>query len=189
MMKYKKAIALIAVMTVIVLTIGAVSAYMLKESVEVENVFVPAQVDCTVHETFDGTYKTDITVKSTSNVKAYIRLRVVSYWQDSKGSAVARKSEMPEIDYDTNNWLYDASNNTYYYKYPVDPDDSTTDLLEDGASVTLKSKPITDATNIDYVYNQVLDVFAEAIQADPTEAVTVAWGVTVDSNGTITDVN
>ena len=40
MMKHKKAIALIAVMTVIVLAIGTVSAYMLKESVEVENEFL-----------------------------------------------------------------------------------------------------------------------------------------------------
>ena len=59
----------------------------------------------------------------------------------------------------------------------VDPSATTPNLLASGKTITL-------ATDGDYY--QVIEIFAEAIQGAPANAVTSSRGVTLDSNGNIT---
>jgi len=70
-----------------------------------------------------------------------------------------------------------GSDDTYYYRLPVAPNASTKDLL--GSDMTLTEKQ---------GYLQVVDVFAEAIQSLPEEAVTTSWKVTLDDDGNIATV-
>lgn len=186
-MKNKK--LLVALALVLVLTVTMVSAYMRKQTQTENNTFTPATVSCRVDETFENNQKTNITVTNTGNYKAYIRVRLVTYWQKDDGSVVYKKSgNIPAFDYDESNWLVDQNENTYYYVLPVDPG-ATVTLLPSGKYMTLTK----DGNN----YHQVVDVFAEAILAEtvdtntgPIADVESAWNVTVNTaSGKITKIN
>ncbi len=168
--------------------VGVTLAFMFKKT-NVTNTFVPAKVSCAVHEKLDGTEitgdnavgneKSDIRVKNTGNVKSYIRLRLVAYYVDITGNIVGSVSpEYPTLTL-KNGWSAGA-NHTYYYTQPVDPSDFTEILCE---PVSMSRVQLADGTEV----YQVLEVFAEAVQAEPDSAVREAWKVTV-SNGIITDI-
>lgn len=166
-------IILIASLVVSLILCGTVLAYMFKQTEYKNNEFIPANVSCKVVEEFDGKQKTSIKVQNTGNIDAYLRVRFVSYWVDSDGNVVAKPSSMPEINMAAG-WLK-GENNTYYYKTPVSPTNQTESLL---------TSPITLQKDADG-YMQVIDVFAEAIQSKPHNAVSDSWGVVIDSNGHI----
>lgn len=180
-MKRNKNIVLITIFIVtLAAAIGITIAYMFKKS-EVTNHFNPAQVSCRVHEKLDdiehtdginiGSKKSDITVENTGNITSYLRVRLVSYWVDEKGDVVGEPSKMPTINYDQSNWIA-GSDNTYYYKKPVDAGEQTAILCD---AFTLEQKIDSDS---DTLY-QVVEVFAEAVQANPQDAVEAAWKVTL----------
>lgn len=180
-MKLRK-ILLILLALALLLTatmIGSVFAYMYRRTETVTNQLVPAEVNCQVVETFDGSKKTGINVRNTGNIDAYLRVRLVTYWVNEQGEIVAEPSQMPEIRFNNDDWL-SGTGNTYYYKSPVAPDQTP--------PVDLLSQPITLTTANDGKYSQVIEVFAEAIQAEPSGAVTSSWKVTLDSSGNITAV-
>ena len=175
---------------IIVISISAVIAYMFRQTGEVKNEFIPAEVKCEITETFEDDLKTSVKVKNTGNIDAYIRLRVVSYWEDSKGNVVARDMNPPAVTYDIGKWKKDLIDNyTYYYTGKVAPGDLTPEFLTN--SITMD--PVVEEVNgTDYTYYPVMEVLAEAIQADGKNvdkpAVTDAWGVTI-TDGVITAVN
>lgn len=162
-------------------------AYMVKQTVKIENVIEPAKVSCEVDEAFNGTSKTSVKVKNTSNIEVYIRVRVVSYWQDSKGNTVAKSSVMPEFTV-SDGWIKDSANDTYYCKKPVTAGAQTPEFLKDGSSIAL-NRMVETVNGVEYVYNQVVEIFAEAIQSEPTSAVESAWNVSIDSNNNISSIN
>ena len=187
-------ILIITVAAIIALiSISAVIAYMFRQSSEFTNVFVPADVECEVVETFEANKKTSVKVKNTGNIDAYIRLRVVAYWQDSKGNAVARTS--PELKfgsdwtYDKTKWIYDEANATFYHITPDKADEKTAELLVVSGSFSgIEITPVVEKFNgVNYTYHPVIVFIAEAIQSQPGESV-AKWKVTVDSNGNITAV-
>lgn len=164
-------------------TAGVTLAFMFKKA-ESTNTFVPAQVSCVVHEKMDGQEvtgntavgkeKSEIRVENTGNIKAFIRVKLVSYYVDENGSIIGTSSNYPDIT-TKNDWIA-KENHTYYYSNPVDPSGKTKLLCD---PVTLEKTQIDGKT----VY-QVLEVFAEAIQAEPTSAVEGAWGITI-KNGAV----
>lgn len=178
----KKRQILLPIVVIILATVlficGNVFAYMFKQSEAVENAFVPAKVACTVLETFDGTQKTSIEVTNDtnkgSNIDAYIRVRLVSYWADAKGNIVAKPSAVPAFSLGAG-WVK-GSNDTYYYMYPVAAGGKTGNLL--ASSLTLSE--VDEDGN-----RQVVEVFAEAIQSEPKVAVTGSWGVSLNDAGYI----
>jgi len=173
MKQRRLSVRLIAAIAAAVLICGTALAYMFRQTEAKENLFTPAQVSCTVQEQFDGTQKSGIKIQNTGTIEAYLRLRLVSYWVDADGNVVAKPSEMPTVSLQTG-WIKGA-NDTYYYQLPVAPGGVTGALAN---PIVLQK----DANG----YLQVLEVFAEAIQSKPQNAVTSAWGVTVDANGRIT---
>ena len=172
---------ILLVLVVAVVTCGTVYAYMFKQTENVSNQFVPAEVTCEVHETLESgaTEKSAITVTNTGDIDAYLRVRLVSYWVQSDGSGdyeiVAKASEMPTFTLGAG-WIA-GSDDTYYYTTPVEAGNNTTDLLESNLVLTEEDG-----------YLQVVEVFAEAIQSKPDNSVTESWGVTLDANGTIISV-
>ena len=84
----------------------------------------------------------------------------------------------PELTVDTSRWI-PGGDSTYYYAVPVAPGERTAPLCSHVIRLA-ESKDRADNT----IY-QVLDVFAEAIQAAPEEAVTQSWQVTL-TDGVIT---
>lgn len=163
----------------IVAVCGVTISYMFAKSGRAENEFVAATVSCQVYEQFDGEYKNEISVKNTGNISAFIRVRLVSHWEDGDGNIIAKNSVMPRI-FPAEGWL-EMGNNTYCYTVPVKAGESTPSLL--AAPIQLESH---DGCN------QVISVFAEAIQSIPSKAVGESWNVIVSktSDGTmITGLN
>lgn len=165
---------LIAALIVALVLCGTVIAYMFRQTEYKDNQFTPAEISCKIAEVFDGEQKTSIQVQNTGNIDAYLRVRLVSYWVDTDGNIVAKPSEMPEIMM-APGWI-EGQNNTYFYQKSVAPNELTDNLL---------SSPIILEED-ENGYLQVIEVFAEAIQGEPQNAVTSSWGVTLDSNGNIT---
>lgn len=157
------------------LVCGTVYAYMFMRTDQQSAGFSPARVACEVSESFADNTKSSITVKNTGNVDAYLRVRLVTYWVHADEKTVAAESSPALNIVPADGWL-EGTDNTFYYKVPVAPGKSTPSLFS--GSITLEQKD---------GLKQVIDVFAEAIQADPAAAVIDSWDVTVDSSGTITN--
>ena len=186
-MKNKGFPRIVILFLVLAVLVPSVFAYMIHKSQTVENAFIPGKVDCAVREEFNDIVKSEIKVENTGNTKAYIRVRLVFNWVDSAGTVVARSfGTMPGVSWDTINWIRDEADNTYYYKYPVEVGKKTGDLLT--ADWTMDA--VSEVTNgLTYYYYPVMEVLAEAIQADgkigDKPAVTDAWGVTLDADGNV----
>lgn len=161
----------------ILIASGVTLAYMFLKEQSAQNRFIPATVSCEAVESFDGSEKSSITVKNTGNIDAYLRVSLVSYWQNADGMIVGEPSDMPNISFDSSNWL--KKGDIYYCLNPVKPTESAPELLT--APLVLKTKETSDR---EIIY-QVVEVFAEAIQSKPTDAVTESWGVVVNNNGTV----
>lgn len=190
----KKLTVLIIALAVVAVaaSVSSVVAYMVKRTQQLDNQFIPAQVQCAVKEEFEDNTKTSVKVQNTGNIEAYVRLRIVTYWQDSKGNVVGMTA--PDIKfagngngewkYDTNNWIYDEDEKTFYYKTPIASEAVTEELFADGfEGIELEVKTVV-FNKENYIYHPVITFVAEAIQSQPTEAVT-KWDVTLDANGNI----
>ena len=176
-----------AALFTVILLCGVTVAFLIKQTEKKVNEFSVATVTCEVHEKTDimgdateGTQnantKASIKVKNTGNIEAYLRVRLISYWvqeKDGELQRVGKTSKMPAVSM-AEDWVK-GSDNTYYYIKPVQPGEFTSELLKEGIVLAEEEG-----------YQQVVEVFAQAIQANPTDAVTEAWGVNVDSSGNIT---
>jgi hypothetical protein len=173
-MKRKILKIVILILSIILLLLcGTAFALMYRQTQPLNNQLEAAFVACAVEEDFDGETKTSIAIKNTGNIDAYLRVRLVSYWVDSDGNITSKPSRMPPV-FVTSGWVT-GTGNTYYYSQPVAPGDITTNLLN--ADITLEEED---------GYLQVIEVFADAIQSKPAEAVTTSWGVTLDGDKIIT---
>ncbi len=167
--------------------IGVTLGFMFQRA-SITNTFVPAEVSCAVLEKLDGadvsegsavvgSEKSDIRVRNTGNVKEYLRVRLVSHFVDADGNVSgAEPSVYPKITLN-NGWLA-GEEHTYYYTEPIEPGALSPVMC---SPFTLSEKETQDGKKL----YQVVEVFAEAIQAEPADAVRKAWGVTV-TDGTIT---
>ena len=188
-MKQKNAIRLLILivgLTVVIASISVSVAYMLTRSDILTNIFVPAEVSCKVLEEGTGTSPTSVKVQNTGDTDVYVRVRVVTYWEDSKGNPVALTS--PEINfvdgqYNKGAWIYDPDNQTFYYKASIKEGQTTAELLTGAIQLEVKEVP---QGNVTFTYHQVVEFIAEVIQSSPDDAVKEAWGVTLDGNDQIT---
>ena len=185
-MKKKKWIFSMLAILILAALVPTAYAFMFRKSQTVSNNFSPATVTCQVAETMSTvtqsgkTYdaKTSVKIQNTGNVKAWIKVQLVFYWQDSKGVAVGKDIELPADfvqDYIHSGWI-SGGNHTYYYELPVDSLAFTPELLK--KSIVLH--PVNEPHNgVDYIYYPVVEVIAEAIQSEPENVVESSWNVTV----------
>lgn len=160
-------------MTMVLLStvaIGTTLAILRGETGRVSNTFQRAEMSCRVEETFNGTTKTDVTVKNTSTkdrVAGYIRAAVIVNWEDSFGNVYAQAPKAG-VDYAItygNDWEKDA-NGYYYWPNSVNYGESTGVLIES----------CTKTGTAPEGYTLVVDVLAEIIQSNPVAAVKEVWG-------------
>lgn len=171
-MKSKRILMVFVAIVLLVTAITVpVAAYMIKKTGSFESDFTPATVECKVNETFENLVKASITVTNLGDIDAYVRVKLVTYYVDEDGNVLANKTATI-ADFTLGDGWLKGSDNTYYYKTKVGATGTTNDLL--GTSITLAN-------------GQVVVVLAEAIQADPADATTQVWGVTIE-NGVITSV-
>lgn len=121
-----------------------------------------AHVSCQVEETFSNGTKSNVSIKNTSDTDAYIRVILAAVWLNADGDITAPAVATPVFT--ATDWF--VQDGIYYYKLPLAPDESTTNLID---SFTMPTQ-----TGLTYE----LHIIASAIQATP-EAVSDAWGVSV----------
>lgn len=159
-------------------TTGITLAYLFARTPQVNNSFEPVFVSCEVEESFDGTTKSDVKVKNTGDISAYIRATLVVMWTANDGS-VNSSAPAEGVDYTislgSSNWVK-GSDGFYYYIHSVAANDATAVLINS----------ITTTADAPDGYSLSVHIAATAIQASPARAVEEAWGVTVHSNGNIT---
>lgn len=173
-MKHKRLIGILCAFLLVALMIPTAYAYMVHKSQTVSNVFIPGRVTCDIDEEFENNVKKSIAVKNTGNVDAYIRVRLVFHWQDSKGNIVARNMPVPAVNH-SSAWI--KKGDYYYYPDPVSVGGTTLNLLR-GTGFS-KNAVIENVNGTDYTYYPVMEVLAEAVQSNPADAAKEAWGVTI----------
>ena len=170
---------LIAMALILCSLLGCVVlAYIYTQTNSVENVFQPANVRWEVDETFNGTTKTNVSVKNTGNVESYIRAMVVITWASEDGKSVTASKPAAGTDYtitygDSSNWV-PAEDGYWYYTVPVPAGERTADLIDK-----------CEVLNAPEGFYLSVEILASSIQATPTSVVTAQWSSGVSGvNGT-----
>ena len=153
----KKSLGLaMALVLLIAAAAGSTIAYLSNSSAPVENDFAPSDITPTIEETVSGGVKSSVKVKNSGETTAYIRVAVVANTVDEDGNITGSADVSGFLG---NTWV--KSGNFYYYTSPVAPGASTGELLS--GPINLSGIQVT--------------ILAEAIQAQPADAVVRAWGV------------
>lgn len=166
------ALALSAVLLV-ALAIGGTLAWLTARSENVTNSFTVGHVSCQVTETFKDNVKSNVNVKNTGDVPAYIRVKLVTYRTNADGQHIGGTAELPSFTLGTGWVLHDGY---YYYTLPVAAGGTPATNLTDSMTLT---NSYDDADG----GKQAIDVMAEAIQSVPAQAVGEAWGVSISEGG------
>lgn len=174
----KLLISLICAFVAVCLATGGTIAYILTNTEEAENTFEPVFVSCQVNESFNGITKSNVNVKNTGDISAYIRATFVVMWVSDSGSVYSSspvENEHYSIVMGSAKWTK-GSDGFYYYSSPVSAGQSTDYLI---SSVN----QISDGPE---GYHLSVHIAATAIQSTPYNVVNEAWGAVVQSNGEIT---
>lgn len=171
-MKRKSKMLLIVLSIALLLTaaVGGTMAYLTTKTAEVENTFTPSQVTCQIHETFSNGVKSDVYITNTGDIDAYIRAAIVVTWKNAVNGNVYGSAPILGADYEMtlNGTNWSEKNDFYYYSNKVAPGGDTAALIE---MCQLKNG-VTPPEG----YGLNVEILAQAIQAEPTTAVTEAWG-------------
>lgn len=167
---------LLATVMLFALAVGGTIAWLIDKDSPLVNTFDPSKVTCEVQEKFDGKVKSDVNVKNTGDIDAFIRVKLVTYRTNDAGQHIGGTAALPQFTLGAN-WV--EYNGYYYYTLPVAPGDNPATKLTDSMTLT---ESYDDADG----GHQSIDVMAEAIQSVPAEAVGQAWGVSI-APGSVTD--
>ena len=169
----------IATVLLLALAIGGTLAWLSTKDGPITNTFTPSKVTCVVTERFDGStgVKSNVNVKNTGTINAFIRVKLVTYRTNDKGYHIGGTASLPEFTLGANWVLYDGY---YYYTLPVAPGGSPETNLTESMTLT-GSYSDTDGGK------QAIDVMAEAIQSVPEAAVKAAWGAgfSINADGSL----
>ena len=85
----------IATVMLLALAIGGTVAWLTDKSPAVVNTFTPSQVSCKVEEDFNDQtgVKSKVQVKNTSDIPAFIRVKLVTYRTNGKGQHIGGTAE------------------------------------------------------------------------------------------------
>lgn len=166
----KLSAAAIAIILVVVMTIGGTVAFLMDSTESVVNKFTPASSGITIEEEVKENCKTEIAVKNTGDIGAYIRVSLVANYYDENGN-ITGGAAVPNFTLNSEKWFL-GNDGYYYYKQPVAAGNVTDNLLASESKMQLED-------------NMQVTVLAQSIQASPTSVVHDKWGVTVNSDGTL----
>lgn len=165
--------ALVALVLILGAVVGGTLAYLAARTDAIVNTFTAAKVTTEIKETFDGSAKSNVSMKNTGDVDAYIRAAYVVTWKDATGKEVYPTQPVEGTDYSislnlSEGWVQYGG--YYYYTEPVAPGASTGVLITSCA-------PVSEKTPEGYFLS--VDVLASAIQSVPADAAGQAWGVSI----------
>lgn len=179
--KKKVSVVAICLLLTVVLTVGGTLAYLFTSTGSVTNTFTPAKTDIEVEEpNWNGLVKSDVTIKNTGDIKAFIRAKIVVNWQNSTNIIPAADTDY-EWDINTTgdeNGKWVKIGDFYYYNKPIDPGFETGVLIENAAQAV--EAPIGYKAVDGYKLH--IEVLAQSVQAEGVDKngvkpVVLAWGV------------
>ena len=156
----------IATVLLLALAIGGTVAWLSTKDAPITNTFKPSKVACEVTENFNGEVKSNVNVKNTGTINAFVRVKLVTYRTNDQGQHIGGTAFLPTFTLGAN-WV--SHDGYYYYKLPVAPGEMPETNLTDSMTL-IGSYMDTDGGK------QAVDVMAEAIQSVPKDAVKAAWG-------------
>lgn len=165
----------IATVMLLALAIGGTVAWLTDTSPAVVNTFTPSQVKCEVTETFQNNVKSNVNVKNTSDIHAFVRVKLVTYRVNEAGDHIGGTAAIPQFTLGAD-WV--EHDGYYYYTKPVAPNASP-DAPLTASGITLQQYNDVDGGK------QVIEVMAEAIQSVPEAAVQDAWGFGLKADGSL----
>ena len=173
----KTGMLFLSLLLVIGMVVGGTVAWLSTKSAPITNTFLPSKVACEVTESFNGRtgVKSNVNVKNTGDIDAYIRVKLVTYRVNDEGDHIGGIAKIPDFTPGAG-WV--ENGDYYYYTQPVAPGEQPEISLIDRITLTDSYDDADDADG----GKQVIEVMAEAIQAngvadDGTKAVVEAWGV------------
>lgn len=171
-----KTMLIVALCSLIALcTVGGIWAYLVSRPDPITNTFEPAFVTCEVEEQFDGNTKSDVRIRNTGNVDAFVRAAVIVNFVSDDGKILATAPQEGvdfSIVWATSEWKK-GTDGFWYHSSAVSADSLTVPLIQ---SASVISAP--DGYSLD------IQIIATAIQSNPEKAVSEAWGITPE-NGKI----
>lgn len=190
-MKTKKPVALVAILVLLCCAVAGTVAFLIDSTGPVTNTFTPASVTTQVEEEFNGQTKSNVRIKNTGDIDAYIRVAVIVNWADAQGNVYGEKpvertdytiSYNKTVQADGGQWI-EGSDGYWYYTKPVAP---STENNPQYTGVLINSCTQTGTAPAEGYALQVT-ILADGIQSEPADAVTEAWKVVkVDNNGNLT---
>lgn len=128
----------LAIALVLVLGCGVMGTlmFLVDKTSEVKNTFSPSAVACKVNESFDGTVKKNVNVTNTSDINAYIRVKLVTYRVNADKKKIGGTAEIPSFE-PGDGWF--KKDGFYYYSKPVAPGKRPAVNLIGENGITLKS--------------------------------------------------
>lgn len=169
----------IATAVLLALAIGGTVAWLSTKDAPIQNKFLPTKVTCEVTEVFDGStgVKSNVNVKNTGTINAFIRVKLVTYRTNDQGQHIGGTASLPNFTLGEG-WV--KYGDYYYYTLPVAADGTPATNLADSMTL-IGSYMDTDGGK------QAVDVMAEAIQSVPEDAVKAAWGsgFSIGSDGSL----
>ena len=183
MKRINKKVILLAVSLLLILSaaIGGTVAYLIDQTGSITNTFTPVKVTPGINENFENNVKNNVKITNTGDIPAYIRVKVVVTWKDKEDNVYGAAPvlgtdytwQIPGTD-----WVK-GSDGFYYYTKPVPAGEKTSVLLT-------ACQPVAGRAPAGYSLS--VDIHAQAIQAEPTTAVTSAWNnvTAVGTDGALT---
>ena len=165
-----KPVALVALLLLLCCTVAGTVAFLVTSTDPVTNTFTPASVSTEVNEDFDGITKSNVTIKNTGNIDAYIRATVVVNWASDKEVGVVSGTAPKEgtdytIEWTMSNWI--KVGDYYYYTQKVAANGATEQLFT--------NCKLLDGANVPDGYHLQVTILADGIQAEPVHVVADVW--------------
>ena len=155
----KPLVLVLSIVLLLAIGVGATIAYFHLASGPVINTFQAGSAGAKVNEVVSGNTKNEVTVTNTGKSPVYVRIRLVSYYEDADGNVLPQAS--PALSFtEGSKWV--PLGNYYYYNAPLAAGATTEDLL---------------GTDLAMSEGQVIEVLADTVQATPAQAVKDAWDV------------
>lgn len=190
----KKAVVLVAsAVLLVVVAVGGTFAWLTSKPEMLNNSFTVGTVSVEVDEELDGNTKKNVTIKNTGSSDAYIRATVVYNWVNANGDMLYGEPPYENIDYsvsyNTTDWIQ-GSDGYWYYKYKVASNASTKNLINTLTPTADKGphgQYDTDSSEWASALQFYLgvNIVGAGIQANPSTTAESEWGVTVNSDGTL----
>lgn len=177
----KRSLVLVVSLLALLLVVAGGTLAWLTAQDSVSNTFTPAHVTCDVEETFNGTAKSNVSIKNTSDIPVYIRASIIVTWKDFSGN-VYGQLPVADTDYTISYGTDWTQQGDYWYCNSEVAVGANTPELISRCTVKDGATPPGDD------YRLSVEIIAEAIQSQPARAVQQAWGVTI-SGGNVTANN